>query len=192
MNTVQVVETRVCNNPNCDVTVTPVRPTFYSFTKWFKSGFHRNDSLPQVWLWCEAGGAHPHVEQISYATWLFMWDWTTNRVGSRSHLRRCSAKVANCWKRCCWCVHKTFSWWGNCLVQRKSGAHFAYRLKIIQTRAAQANKAVHEFCGAEKGQTWCVGWYRFAKCGQLRRRLTCDLDTFWSANSGRFLVAWPS
>ena len=30
--------------------------------------------------------------------------------------------------------------------------------------------------------------YRLAKCGQLRRRLTCDLDTFGSASLGRFLV----
>jgi hypothetical protein len=28
-----------------------------------------------------------------------------------------------------------------------------------------------------------------AKCGQVRRRLTCGLDTFGSPNSGRFLVA---
>jgi hypothetical protein len=35
------------------------------------------------------------------------------------------AKVASCWKRCCWCVHKTFSWWGSCLAQHKSGAHAA-------------------------------------------------------------------
>jgi len=33
VNSVQADETRVCNNPNCGVTVTPVRPTFYSFTK---------------------------------------------------------------------------------------------------------------------------------------------------------------
>ena len=31
--------------------------------------------------------------------------------------------------------------------------------------------------------------YRLAKCGQLRRRLTCVLDTFGSASLGRFLVA---
>ena len=35
------------------------------------------------------------------------------------------------------------------------------------------------------------GPYRLAKCGQLRRRLTCGLDTFGSASSGRFLIAWP-
>ena len=33
------------------------------------------------------------------------------------------------------------------------------------------------------------GAYRLAKCGQLRRRLTCGLDTFGSASLGRFLVA---
>jgi hypothetical protein len=32
------------------------------------------------------------------------------------------------------------------------------------------------------------GAYRLAKCGQLRRRLKCGLDTFGSASSGRFLV----
>ncbi len=45
VNTVQAVETRVCNNPNCGVTFTPTRPSFYSCTKCFKSGFLRNDSL---------------------------------------------------------------------------------------------------------------------------------------------------
>ena len=45
VNTVQAVETRVCNNPNCGVTFTPARPAFYSCTKCFKSGFRRNDSL---------------------------------------------------------------------------------------------------------------------------------------------------
>ena len=33
------------------------------------------------------------------------------------------------------------------------------------------------------------GAYRLAKCGQLRRRLTCGLETFGSASLGRFLVA---
>jgi hypothetical protein len=45
VNTVQVVETRVCDNPNCGVTFTPVRSVFYSCTKCFKSGFRPNDSL---------------------------------------------------------------------------------------------------------------------------------------------------
>jgi len=45
VNTVQAVETRVCNNPNCGVTFTPARPSFYSCTKCFKNGFLRNDSL---------------------------------------------------------------------------------------------------------------------------------------------------
>ncbi len=31
--------------------------------------------------------------------------------------------------------------------------------------------------------------YSLTKCGQLTRRLTCGLDTFGSANLGRFLVA---
>jgi hypothetical protein len=41
--------------------------------------------------------------------------------------------------------------------------------------------------GAEKGLAR-GGAYRLAKCGQLRWRLTCGLDTFGSASSGRFLV----
>ena len=38
-----------------------------------------------------------------------------------------------------------------------------------------------------KPDAW--GSYRLVKCGQLRRRLTCGLDTFGSASLGRFLVA---
>jgi hypothetical protein len=30
VNTVQTVETRVCNNPDCGVTFTPENPSFYS------------------------------------------------------------------------------------------------------------------------------------------------------------------
>jgi hypothetical protein len=32
------------------------------------------------------------------------------------------------------------------------------------------------------------GEYRLVKCRQLKRRLTCGLDTFGSASLGRFLV----
>ena len=71
------------------------------------------------------------------------------------------------------------------------------RLKIIQARAAQANKAGIArkgqqilWRGSSKGPNLARGRaYRLAKCGQLRRRLTCGLDTFGSASSGRFLVA---
>ncbi len=53
-----------------------------------------------------------------------------------SHLRRCSAKIASCWKRWCWCVHKTYCWWGRCLV-----LILHRRLKMIQQRAEEVNKA---------------------------------------------------
>ncbi len=45
VNTVRVVETSVCNNPNCDVTFTPARPAFYSCTKFFKSKKTRIQNL---------------------------------------------------------------------------------------------------------------------------------------------------
>ena len=45
VNTVQAVETRVCNNPNCGVTFTPAQPSFYSCNNCHNSGFRRNDSL---------------------------------------------------------------------------------------------------------------------------------------------------
>jgi hypothetical protein len=38
VNTVQTVETRVCNNPHCGVTFTPSKPSFYSCKKCFKGG----------------------------------------------------------------------------------------------------------------------------------------------------------
>jgi hypothetical protein len=45
VNTVQAVETRVCNNPDCGVTYTPEKPSFYSCNNCFKRGFRINDSL---------------------------------------------------------------------------------------------------------------------------------------------------
>ena len=45
VNTVQTVETRVCNNPNCGVTLTPEKSWCYTFNDCHKSGFHRKDSL---------------------------------------------------------------------------------------------------------------------------------------------------
>ena len=66
---------------------------------------------------------------------------------------------------------------------------------MIQQRAAEANKAALE---AEKERDELHNQIeqieeqlhpRLAKCGQLRRRLTCGLDTSGSASSGRFLVA---
>jgi hypothetical protein len=41
VNTVQAVETRVCNNTHCGVTFTPEKPSFYSYNDCFKSGFRK-------------------------------------------------------------------------------------------------------------------------------------------------------
>ncbi len=41
VNTVQAVETRVCNNTDCCVTFTPEKPSFYSCNDCFKSGFRK-------------------------------------------------------------------------------------------------------------------------------------------------------
>ena len=45
VNTVQVVETRVCNNPNCGVTFNPEKTWCYTCNNCHKSGFRRKDSL---------------------------------------------------------------------------------------------------------------------------------------------------
>ena len=41
VNTVQAVETRVCNNTDCGVTFTPEKPSFYSCNDCFKTGFRK-------------------------------------------------------------------------------------------------------------------------------------------------------
>ncbi len=90
------------------------------------------DCQPQVFcsvftwrMWREVDGAHPHVDQIFCVVWLLTRTWTTDPAGWRPHLRRCSAKISSCWKRCWWCVHKTSCWWGSCLAQCKWGADAA-------------------------------------------------------------------
>ena len=45
VNTVQGVETKVCDNPNCGVTFTPSKPWHFSCDKCHNSGFRRKDSL---------------------------------------------------------------------------------------------------------------------------------------------------
>ena len=45
VNTVQAVETRVCNNPACGVTFTPDKPWCYTCNNCHRSGFRRKDSL---------------------------------------------------------------------------------------------------------------------------------------------------
>ncbi len=45
VNSVQADETRVCNNPNCGVTFTPAKPSFYSCNTCHNSGFHSTYSL---------------------------------------------------------------------------------------------------------------------------------------------------
>ncbi len=45
VNTVQAVETRVCNNPDCGVTFTPDKPWCYTCNNCHRSGFRRKDSL---------------------------------------------------------------------------------------------------------------------------------------------------
>jgi hypothetical protein len=60
-----------------------------------------------------------------------------------------------------------------------------------QSRDSESREKGSRYCceGAERQNLMRGDAYRLAKCGQLRRRLTCGLDTFGSASLGRFLVA---
>jgi hypothetical protein len=63
------------------------------------------------------------------------------------------------------------------------------KLEQANARAKTANKVALETEKEKDAADKTVEELKRQKCGQLRRRLHCGLDTSGSANLGRFLVA---